>query len=197
MDIIKSKDYKAKEPIVSRMDLSKNGLSRLSSKLIDKADTFFTWSILILALVVLLCLGLWGYQIKLSRENEALVQEIDGLQAQRDLDLEKDFIGLKKRIEVLKVILSNRIYPSKVFGMIEELILAKVQLGGLSVDLAERSMIWGVEAEDYSTLAKQLFVLKNDPRIQRASLTEVSLNNMGRTVSNIKIEMDDDFLRHE
>lgn len=173
----------------------KKGFASLAARFEKKANTWLKWSVALLILAVLLCLGLWGARMALDKKSSNLAVQKEELEAERKLDLEEDFTGLKKRIEILKLILNNRKYPSRVFQMLEELTLPQVQFMQLDTDLAKAEVILIIESSDYTTLAKQVAVFEDDSRIKNIELSEVELKLSGRIGSNLKIGLDQDFLR--
>jgi len=139
--------------------------------------------------------GLWGYQKSLIEEKADLENQLTELTNQRNLELEADFMELKNGIEDLKKVLKNRLYPSKLFEMLEELTLPQVQFTGLDTDFPQAKLTLEAEAVDYTTLAKQMIVFEEDERIEKIGLSEVGLDLTGRVNSTLNIEINLDFLR--
>jgi len=80
------------------------------------------------------------------------------LQNQRDLDLENNFMDLKEKIDNFKDIINKRIYSLNLLETIEELTLPLVQYNDFSVNLNELLVNLGIEADNYSSLAKQVVI---------------------------------------
>jgi len=161
----------------------------------SRGNLWLTISIAILLIAGSVCLGLWVYQRQLNQEKQELIVEVDELQAQRDLELEADFTELKKGIENLKKILKNRIYPSLVFKMLEELILPQVRFSDFDGNFNDAEVMVQTEASDYNMLAKQIVALEQDERIAKVELSGVILEASGRVSSNLTIEINPEFLR--
>lgn len=152
-------------------------------------------SIGLLGTVILVWLGLWGYQNSLVKERNELIKRMEDLQNQRDLDLESNLTDLTKGIDNLKNILDTRIYSSYFFTMLEELTLPYVQFTKLNGDFSQAKLFLEVAAVDYKTLAKQIVVLEDDWRVKEIDLTSTELSDLGGITSNLEIELDPSFLR--
>lgn len=195
MDIkIMPEKYKRRREMAEEKRLSLVGFL---GRLVSQTNLWLALSIVFLILVVLACLGLWGYQKSLIEEKADLENRLTELTNQRDLELEADFMGLKNGIEDLKKVLKNRLYPSKLFEMLEELTLPQVQFTELDTDFPQAKLTLETESIDYTTLAKQMIVFEKDGRIEKVDLSEVSLDSTGRVNSTLNIEINLDFLRSQ
>ena len=174
---------------------SVDSFKQLGDRAVSRGNLWLAISIVVLLVVSSVYLGLWIYRKQLNQEKQELITKIDELQAQRDLGLEANFTELKKGIENLKKILKNRIYPSSVFEMFEELTLPQVQFFGFSGDFDDAEITMQIEAFDYNTLAKQMIAFEQDERVGKVELSEVSLSPSGRVSSNLTIEINPEFLR--
>jgi len=193
--IMPEKYKKRKEAAVSFNSSAKNFLNKLTFKLTSRTNLWLALTIGFLLLVILIYFGMTGYKNSLIEEKENLEERLAGLTNQRNLETEANFIELKTNIEDLKKVLKIRLYPSNLFEMLEEITLPKVQFTDLDADLSQTKLNLKAEAVDYSTLAKQVTVFEQDSRIKKVDLSGVSLETSGRVVSNLKIELNPDFLR--
>jgi len=175
---------------VKKINLFKNNFSVDSNQLLILSSS-------LLILVILICFGLWGYKIYLSKDISESVAEIENLQNQRDFELEADFANLKIKIEDFKKISNVHVYPSKIFDILEELTISQVRFIGLEANLLEANLVLETESIDYKTLAEQIVIFENDARIKTVNLSEVRLDDSGKVNSNLKIEIDPDFLYYE
>lgn len=190
-----SQNYGPKNLVASSSKSAKKGLGQTVQRFGEKANLLLIWSIVLLVIAAALWLGLWLYEQNLSQEEERLADSLQELKAQRDADLEKEFAGLKKRIDILKILLGNRTYPSRLFKMLEELTLAQVQFLDFSADLSLAEISLGVETTGYAALAKQVSVFEKDQRIKKVELGGVDLRGSGRVGSILDLELDQSFLR--
>jgi len=174
--------YKKKDRIGIRSKTS--ALSSLSKQITSKNSILMVLSIGFLIVVVLTCLGLWGYQANLIKNKTSLTERIENLQNQRNDDLENNFVELGKRIGGFEKTLENRIYFSKIFEMIEELTLSQVQFADMNIDLIENKFNLRTEASSYSVLAKQVIIFEEDSRIKSTKLSKIGLSTYGRVTLN-------------
>jgi len=189
------KQYQKGNQSKSGLKSSVAGFKQFGNQAASRGNLWLVMSIGILIIAGSVYLGLWIYERQLNQEKQELVAGIYELQAKRDLELEANFIELKKGIENLKKILENRIYPSLVFKMFEELTLPQVQLSGFNGSFDDAGIIMQIEASNYNMLAKQVVAFEQDERIGKVELSEVSLAPSGRVSSNLTIEINPEFLR--
>lgn len=166
-------------------------------KLASKTNLWLALTVGFLLLVILIYFGLAGYKSNLIEERGNLEERLVQLTNQRDLEIEANFMELKTGIEDLRKVLENRLYSSKIFELLEEITLPQVQFTDLDADLSQAKLILKAEAVDYLTLAKQVVVFEQDLRIKKVDLSEVGLETSGRVASDLRVELDPDFLRSE
>lgn len=154
-------------------------------------------SLSLLTLITIICFGLWGYKIYLSRDMEKSIIEAEDLQNQRDFEMEANFADLKIKIEDFKRISNVHVYPSKIFNILEELTIQQIKFIGFEANLLESTLILETESIDYATLAEQIVIFENDSRIKKVDFSGVRLNDSGRINSNLNIEINSDFLYPE
>ena len=170
------------------------GFSHIGAYLASKINFLLVLFLILLIGAALGYFWMLGYKNDLEDKKEALASNIKTLQNQRNMELETNFIRLKDKIDVLKVVLKKRLYPSRIFKMLEELALSKIRFVNLEADLSQASIILGIEAAGYNTLARQLIVFKDDPRIKKVNVSELSLDKSGKISSQFLLEIDTDFL---
>ena len=183
-----------KEGIGSGSKLSGNGLLKFFGKFTFKANSLFVLSFVLLISIILISFGLWGYKINLNENKEILVQKVEKLQNQTDLDLENTFMDLTEQIDNFKDIINKRIYSLNLLETIEELTLPLVQYNDFSVNLNELLVNLGIEADNYSSLAKQVVIFEEDPRIKSVIFSEVKLERSGLVGSDLEIILNSSFL---
>lgn len=198
MDIKLMPNKYSREQGGSSTESATAGLSGLDKKFLSKSGLWLGFSLIILAVVLLICFGLWGYKNSLSKEGEELAKEIEQLQSQRNLDLEADFVTLKKGIENFKKIINKHIYFSNILKMFEELTLPQVVISDLSIDLSENSVSLKIDSVNYETLAKQIVAFEEDARIKEVDTPGVSMDSAGSVGSSLGIKLEPGFLhQHE
>ncbi len=183
-----------KKGISSGLKLSGNGFSGFFSRFTFKASSWFTFSFILLIIIILICFGLWGYKINLDKDRETLAQQIEELEIQRDLDLESNFIELKEKIENFKKIIDKRIYSLNLLETFEELTLPWIQYNNFSADLTNLLVDLKVESDRYNSLAKQVIVFEEDSRIEDIVFSEVKLERSGLISSDLSLKLNSSFL---
>ena len=178
-----------KDKVKSRI----SAFGNLSEQITSKKSILMIFSIGFLIVVILISLGLWGYQANLIKEKTSLIERIGNLQNQRNNDLEVNFIELGKTIEGFERTLEHRIYFSKIFEMIEELTLPQVQFADTNIDLSENKFNLKIEADSYSTLANQVIVFEEDLRIKNVELSKTGLSTYGQVTSELTLELNSSF----
>jgi len=191
----KTGDISVVKPAIVLLRLS--GIESVKAYLIGKLGLLFGASIIFASAVVFTCLGLWGYQISLGRQIISTEQKTEDLQGQRNKDVEESFMDVKDRAGKLKLLLTNRMYPSRIFELLEESVISQVQFTEMNVDLMSFTVNIGIEASNYGILAKQVFVFEEDERIKEVNLSQVSMGDSGRTDSDLIIKLDPKFLFYE
>ena len=171
------------------------GLSKLGDFLSLKAGLLMVVSLVLLLAAILVCLGFSGYKNNLTNKKETLANNIKELQEQRDPKTETTLVELKKKIDILKILLKTHTYPSRIFQMLEELALAQIRFIDLQADLPKGQLILKAQAADYGALAKQIIIFKEDLRISKVDVSEVSLDRFGQVSSRFLLEIDTAFLR--
>jgi len=184
--------YKRREELTPESKLS---AAALPERLAAKTNLWLGLSVSLLIIVILATFGLWGYKNNLIKEKENLENRMMELEGQRDLDLEANFMNLKKGIESFKNILKTHIYPSYLFEMLEELTLPRVRFVEFAADLSQAKITLTSEAVSYNILAKQIVAFEQDPRIKKVELSTVGLEDTGGVGSELEIELNPDFLR--
>lgn len=190
MDIkLLPEEYQKKSSLVGGL-----GFSRLKSAeyLID---VWVVVSLILIVAAVAVYLGLFIYRNKLIREEKDLETQIVQIEEQRDLAMEANFMQLEKGIGDLKKILENRIYPSELFRMLEELTLSKVWYDNMKVDFSEVVLDLELATDSYNTLAEQAVIFQNDSRIKKVDFSGATLEKDGYVSSSFKIDLDPVSLR--
>lgn len=170
------------------------GFSRLKSAeyLID---VWVVISLILIVAAVAVYSGLFFYRNKLTKEKNNLESQIVQIEAQRDVAMEENFMQLEKGIGDLKKILENRVYPSELFKMLEELTLPAVWYDNMKVDFSEDALDLEMATDNYNTLAKQAVIFQNDSRIKKVNFSDATLGKEGYVSSSFTIALNPISLR--
>ena len=157
------------------------------------------WLIITLALVVFsILLGglLFIYKDYLNNQLNDLEQELAVLENQRDRELEAKVEDLGIAIEMLKTLLDDHVYPTKLFQLLVETTVAKVQYIDFNADLSKESLSLQGKAADYRTLAQQMKVYFEDSRIADLATSDIRLDRQGNVAFRIKLTIDPSYLKY-
>lgn len=142
----------------------------------------------LLAIAVLTCLGLWGYQIFLNNQKADLDKKIEELNNQRDLKLEAKFALVKESIDNLTRLVERRTYPINLFNLLEQLTLAQVWFPNFRADFTKGEMDLDIETVNYNTMAKQISIFEQDSRIKKVEANDFGLGETGGVTTKIRID---------
>lgn len=170
-------------------------LAKFGGGISGRANLWLGLSLAFLAITLVSFLGLWGYENSLNKKVVGLNEEIQVLNSQRSVDLEKDFSRLKTVIESLEKSLSERVYASRFFAMLEELTLPRVQFSNLQVDFATLEASMDLKAADHETIAKQMLAFEQDQRVAAAKVSSVTIDTDGQSATSLTLKVDQEFLR--
>ncbi len=176
-------------------NFSKINLQELGGGILGMLSKWSGIMLIVFIILVLISLGLWGYRLSLQSQEKQLSQEIEQLQGQRNLTLEGDFKEIKKGIDNLKKLLADHIYPTRIFDMIEDLVLPEVYFTQVQVDLIEGKLDLKANAKDYTTLAKQIVVLGDDSRISDIEVNSADMDQSGQVASDLILSLNISFLK--
>jgi len=190
MDIkLMPEEYQKKESFIGGLSFSR--LKSLEAVI----NIWVIISFVLIIAAVAAYLGLFFYRNNLIQEKNDLESQIYQIDGQRDLAMEANFINLEKGISDLKKVLENRMYPSYLFKMVEELTLPTVWFENMNADFSKATLDLDVAADSYDTMAKQIVILENDFRIKEVNFSDVKLEKEGGVNSSFNIALDPVFLR--
>lgn len=172
---------------------SRGGLGSFSS--VKNISFWLKISIIVFVLVSLFGGALFGYQYYLKNQKEKLVQNISQIEGKRDKELENNLISLYNKSQTLQTLIENHVYSSRLFSMLEELVIPKAQLMDLSFDADKGVVSAGIKTEDYSSLAGQLSVLESDSRIEKVEFNKINLGKDSGAITSLEIFINTAFIK--
>lgn len=173
------------------------GIESVLGALEPKKNLLFTVTVVLLALTLLASLGLWWYGNDLTKKKGLIIAQIDVLQSQRDLDLEKKLADLDQSIKKMEEILKKRVYPDNILKLLEDLVLAEVSFSNFSADLDTAGINIDVNALNYNKLAEQMVVFEKDARIKKVDFSNIRLDKDGGASSQFQLNFDPALLKLE
>lgn len=173
------------------------GIESVLGVLEPKKDLLFVVAMVLLVLAVSASLGLWWYSNDLTVKKDLVTAQIDKLQSQRDLDLEKKLTDLDRSIKKMEEILKNRVYPDNVLKLLESLALPEVSFSNFNADLNAAKISIDVKAPNYNKLAEQMVVFEKDSRVKKVDFSNIQLNEDGGATSHFQLDFDPALLKSE
>jgi hypothetical protein len=158
------------------------GLSELTVR--DRVRRLILCAIIAIILDGCMFGGLMWYSSVIKKQvaiAEASMQQLDAdiAKAESDAKAAKDLQTLLKSADAA---LRNHLYWTRVLAMIEELAKPQVVFAGATIG-SEGSFSSSITAPDYLTLAQQILVLRNDPRVKSVPFSGASKSGGGVTTA--------------
>lgn len=194
------KEYKQGKEIITEYKIpftDKPVQSKLFIKILEKINLWLGLSIILLIVSIVASVSFYGWGIYLKGQIDQADQQITSLNKQRDLDLEERIKDLGKAIEMLKKLLANHVYPTKLFALLEQLTIGKVQLTSFDANLSESTVNLAGLTDSWLTLAQQMKAFSLDKRIIKLDTSNFVLSNSGQVQFNMNLEIDPQFLRYQ
>lgn len=147
-------------------------------------DAFFYLPIIFLVLVVLIFLGFFVYNFILQRSINSVNEEIIAVESERNLVADENFINevfnLNSRIQNLKGVLDNHVYPSNLFAFFEKITMPKTKFVNLAAGFTDGKISTRGETDGYIGMVKQIIIFSRDPNIKEAKVTGIALAPNGK-----------------
>lgn len=162
-----------------------------------KKNLLFAAMIAMLVLAVSVSFGLWWYGRSLMENKDSVVAQIDQLQSQRNLELEKKVANLDQNIKKMEEILKNRIYPNNILKLLEDSALPEASFSNFNADLDAAEINMDVIAPNYNKLAEQMVVFEKDSRVKKIDFLNIKLDKDGKAGAQFQLEFDSALLKSE
>jgi len=167
------------------------------------SSTSVPWRLLIIGAVlivlsVLMYAGMeFGYKPYLNTQIAEADARISELSASLQEGQQKDVIGLYSQMYNISSLLSDHVYPSRVFTFLEQVLLPAIRLTSLDADLRKATIkIEGV-ASDMDTVTLQLATIQAHEHVSSAVLVSSQKQDTkdgGGVTFNIRIDGKGDWL---
>jgi len=148
-------------------------------KKVFSKTTFIILFFLVLSLLVYG--GLLLYVKKLTTNLETIKKEISLLADKRTPEEENAIVAFDTRLDILKDVFKSHTYWSKIFAAFEELTIPEAFFSEAKFSLAggEVAVTLGARTKTYTTLAQQMLVFQNDPRVSKVLVSDINLSEEG------------------
>ncbi len=141
-------------------------------------------SLVVIFFVLAVYAGSYAYRQSLFAQAQTIDDQLASLEKQRDKEKEKRFIDFQKQLNVVGPLLAAHVNWSEALGKIQRLMEPKVQVNSLHAEVLKQVVSIEGFADSYSTVAKQVAALYNEPAI-----TDIVLNKIS-SISTGKIKFD-------
>lgn len=147
-------------------------------------------SLLILALVILIWLGLFFYKNSLDKNISHLKQQIESLKSKENKEMEVKIIDLEKNLKIVKSLLAQHIYSSSVFNWLGKLTLAQVQWKSFDLKTKTGQVSLKGKAAAYNILAKQILIFEEERQVKSVKSSGIALDQLGGIGFNMELILD-------
>jgi hypothetical protein len=152
--------------------------------------------LVLLILSLLLYAGLLFYQASLNKNLTSVKNEINLLDQKRDPKTEEAIVNLDRKLSILKDLFESHLYWSNLFGKIEELTVPQVYFSNAQFNFLETKLtvLFSGNALTYTTLARQILSFQEDPLVEEATVSNLSLATEGGIEFGLAVTFSTDIL---
>lgn len=140
---------------------------------------FFYFSIFIFILAIT---GYFVLNASLNKNKntvQALDQEIKQIMTEERVELEKEIIFIKEKIDKFSLLVNNRSIARPVFEIIERSTHPQAWFTDFSFETKESKLSLSGETQNFITLWQQIFIFQQEEKINRLELVNFSINEKG------------------
>lgn len=150
---------------------------------------------IILFLVGIIWFGLLFYKNSIDKKIESTKQEIESLSVQENKEIQTKIIDLEKNLKNVKNLLSQHIYSSKLLALLEKLTLLQVRWTDFNLKIESGLLSLKGQANNYSTLAKQILIFTQEPSFKEIKTSGISLGQLGGVKFNMEINLNPEIFK--
>jgi len=163
-------------------------------KLPSLETIFLYFSILIFILSIFLSFYLWLKEQSKKREISQIEEKILSLKTPQIKKAEEEILKYQQKISHFSELIKNHLYYSKLFPYLEQRTHKKIRFSKMDLDFENSTLLLSGESPNFSVLAQQLEILKQDPFL-KTQLKEVNLGKEGNVDFKIEIKFDKKILK--
>ena len=163
-------------------------------KLPSLETIFLYFSILIFILLIFLSFYLWLKEQSKKREISQIEEKILSLKTPQIKKAEEEILKYQQKISHFSELIKNHLYYSKLFPYLEQRTHKKIRFSKMDLDFENSTLLLSGESPNFSVLAQQLEILKQDPFL-KTQLKEVNLGKEGNVDFKIEIKFDKKILK--
>lgn len=155
-----------------------------------------TWIMIFILLITLVAFGgIFYYQKRLNEQINVLSESVKNEKKKLEAGSINEMIDFSQRIKIGKEILLNHVITSTVFNFLEENTLNRVSFSNFK--FSGKLVVMEGSTEDFTTLAKQIEVLRANSFIKTAEFSNFSLSSDGSVSFNVSLSFDDSIFKSD
>ena len=152
-------------------------------------------ALIILFLVGIIWFGLLFYKNSLDKKLESTKQQTESLSERENKEIQTKILALEKNLKNVKNLLSQHIYSSKLFDLLEKLTLPQVRWTDFNLKIESGLLSLKGQANNYSTLAKQILIFQEEPSFKEVNTSGISLGQLGGVKFNMEINFNPEIFK--
>lgn len=152
-------------------------------------------ALIILFLVVIIWFGLLFYKNSIDKKIESTKQQTESLSEQENKEMQTKILALEKNLKNVKNLLSQHIYSSKLLALLEKLTLPQVRWTDFNFKIESGLLSLKGQANNYSTLAKQILIFQEEPSFKEVKTSGISLGQLGGVKFNMEINLNPEIFK--
>ena len=154
-------------------------IPRKKEKLFRWQETLF-YSLIGLFLLMILIFSVLSYFQKQSlTELRDMEQLLTAQKTLQKIALEKEILNEQKKINDFSLLLGNHLIATNFFAFLEKTSHPKIRYSQVSLNPLEGQAMVSGYSDSFSSLGQQFQILNQEPSVQKANLSKISLEKKG------------------
>lgn len=148
------------------------------------------WLSFLLLVIVVALYFIFSHQVtKTGAALDQAEQELAQVQTEQQLELEKKILTFKMRVDDVIKLLKEKEKISDFFEFLETFVHPNLYFTSLSLTMeGERAALEGT-SDDFTTLGQQIFAFEQEPFIEKAKLSNITLSQEGKIEFSIELSL--------
>ena len=155
---------------------------------------FLYFSILIFVFVIFISFYFWSEEKSKRKEISQLEEKILALKTPEIKKEEEKVSKYQEKISHFSELIKDHLSYSKIFPYLEQKTHKQIYFSRMELDFENSTLFLSGESPNFSVLAQQLEILKNDPFLT-SQLKEVNLGKEGKVNFKLEINFDKSILK--
>jgi hypothetical protein len=130
---------------------------------------------------------------KAHEEKSDLETKLDEMMTTEKKELEEEITLLKNKINEFSFLLDNQLQSSKIFEFTQRITHPQVWFSNFSLNSERGVLDISGKTQNFETLGQQIFILEDEPVIEKVSLDSFSINEEGKIDFELSLSFEPDF----